>query len=55
MEKMISKRIRTNETVKVHNMIAINDYRLASYILKDSDGDSKAKYNFYDKNGEIIK
>lgn len=44
MEKMISKRIRTNKTVMIYNAIVIDDYELVSYILKDSQEYQKVGY-----------
>ncbi len=44
MEKMISKRIKTNKTVMVYNGTVIDDYRLVSYILKDPQEYQKVGY-----------
>lgn len=58
MEKMISKRIKANETVMVYNEIVIDDYRLDSYILKDAKEYQKVGYALFrvnrDGNYEIL-
>lgn len=49
-EKMISKRIKTNETVMIYNSIVGDDYRLSSYVLKGEEEYQKAGYGHFRKN-----
>ncbi len=44
MERMISKHIKTNQTVTIYNAIHVEDYRLVSYILETKDRFEKVGY-----------
>lgn len=54
IEKMISKRIRTNKTVMLYNEIVIDDHRLISYILKDAQEYQKVGYAHFRINRDGI-
>jgi hypothetical protein len=58
MEKLISKRIRTNKTVVIYSMNVIYEHRLVSYVIEDAQVYQKAGYADFiinkDGNYELI-
>ncbi|WP_409228929.1 hypothetical protein [Gudongella sp. SC589] len=47
MKNIISRELKTKNTVTIINTIVINDYRLTSYVLKDADEYEKAGYVYF--------